>query len=286
MVTFIKIGTGQLLFMLISLRNTRLLLLLPIAVLAVGTSGFMVLEGLYFTDALYFTIVTISTVGYGDITPTNVASKIFSIVLIVIGIGTFLTIITNVTQILIHRGQTRLRTRRLNMIIGVFFTEVGNELLNIVTHFDANINEIRKDCLLNQDCSESDFAFLRKRLQHHTYTIDSGLLDLGQLSDFLTRKGDLLLRQIENPDLVEHESFSELLWSVVHLRDELMSRKSFTNLSEADMEHLANDVKRAYEALVRRWIDYLHHLKRSYPYLFSLAIRKNPFSEKPSAEIA
>jgi voltage-gated potassium channel len=48
---------------------------------------------------------------------------------------------------------------------------------------------------------------------------------------------------------------------------------------------LANDAKRAYSALVRQWVDYLQHLKRSYPYLFSLALRTNPFSEHPTAVI-
>ena len=108
---------------------------------------------------------------------------------------------------------------------------------------------------------------------------------LGKLAEFLKQKGDLLLRQIENPTLVEHESFTELLWAVIHLRDELMSRKSLVNLSEADVEHLANDAKRVYNALIRRWVDYLHHLKRSYPYLFSLAVRTNPFNQEPAAEI-
>ncbi|MFC1962212.1 potassium channel family protein [Chloroflexota bacterium] len=269
----------------ISFKGIRLLLSLPIAVLTIGTLGFMILEELSFIDALYFTIVTISTVGYGDISPTNMASKIFSIVLIIIGIGTFLTIITNLTQILVHRGQNRIRTRRLNMIIGVFFTEVGNELLKMFVQFDPGINEIRKDCLLNQDCSDTDFASLRSRLQHYEYNIEPKLLDLGKLSEYLTGKGDLLLRQIENPSLIEHESFTELLWSVIHLRDELMSRKSFRGLSEVDIQHLANDTKRAYTALVMRWVDYLNHLKRSYPYLFSLAIRTNPFSNTPTAEI-
>ena len=271
--------------MRIGFTGIRLLVSLPIAVLAVGTLGFMILEGLSFIDALYFTIVTISTVGYGDISPTNIPSKIFSIVLIIIGIGTFLTIITNMTQIQVHRGQNRIRTKRLNMIIGVFFTEVGNELLNIFTQFDPNIDEIRKHCLFNQDCSETDFASLRKKLQRYEYTIDPKAMGLEMLSELLIKKGDLLLRQIENPDLIEHESFTDLLWAVVHLRDELMSRKSLLNLPEADLEHLANDVKRAYGALVKRWVDYLQHLKRSYPYLFSLAIRTNPFSENPGALI-
>ena len=117
-------------------RNLRLLLSLPVAVLFIGTTGFMILEKLSFLDALYFTVVTISTVGYGDIHPTNVASKVFGIVLIIIGIGTFFTIITNVTQLLVQRGQDRLRKQRLNMLIGVFFTEAGNELLRLFAQYD------------------------------------------------------------------------------------------------------------------------------------------------------
>lgn len=266
-------------------KRIRLLIALPVAVLVFGTIGFMVLEGLSFADAFYFTMVTISTVGYGDIYPTSLASKVFSIALIIVGIGTFLTIITNVTQMLIQRGHNRLRAQRLNMIIGVFFTEVGNQLLRIFTQYDPQINEIRKDYLINQDSSEADFAHLKSQLHQHECAIDSKSMNLETLAGFLMQKGDLLLRQIENPDLIEHESFTDLLWAVVHLRDELMSRESLTDLPETDLEHLANDAKRAYGALVRRWVDYLQHLKRSYPYLFSLALRTNPFSERPTAVI-
>jgi hypothetical protein len=266
-------------------KRIRLLVLLPIIVLIFGISGSMILLHLSFLDAFYFTIVTISTVGYGDISPVTGPSKIFCIVLIVVGIGTFLTVVSNIAQMLISQQQNRIRVRRLNMIIGVFFTEVGNQLLHIFTKYDPQINEIRQVCLLNQDCTEADFTRLKKRLQKFDFTIDSKLMDLDVLSDLLIKKGDSLLRQIENPDLVEHESFTDLLWSVVHLRDELIARKNLLNLPEKDREHLVNDIKRAYIALVARWIEYVQHLKRSYPYLFSLMLRTNPFSENPDAVI-
>jgi voltage-gated potassium channel len=271
--------------MIDSFKKIRLLLILPLVIILVGTIGFTFLEKLSFFNAFYFTVTTISTVGYGDIHPTNMASKIFSIILIIVGIGIFFTIMTNVTQILIQRGQNRLRTRSLNMIIGVFFTEVGDELLRLFTQFDPNVSKIRKECLVNQSCSEADFSSLRKRLDRYEYVIDPKLIDLEKLSEFLREKGDILLRQVENPSLIEHESFTELLWAVIHLRDELISRKSFAKLTKVDMEHLANDTKRAYNSLSKRWVDHLRHLKRSYPYLFSLAIRKNPFSINPVSEI-
>lgn len=269
----------------IGFKKIRILLLLPLAVMVIGTVGFRFLENLSFFDAFYFTITTISTVGYGDIHPTNTASKIFSIILIIVGIGVFFTILTNITQVLIQRGQNRLRTRSSNMIIGVFFTEVGDELLRLFTQFDPNVDKIRKECQINQGCSETDFGSLRKKLFSYEYVIDPKLMDLERLSEFLRRKGDILLRQIENPSLIEHEAFTELLWTVIHLRDELISRRSFDNLSKVDMEHLANDAKRAYNSLSKRWVDHLRHLKRSYPYLFSLAVRTNPFSTNPVSEI-
>ena len=171
------------------------------------------------------------------------------------------------------------------MLIGVFFTEVGNQLLAIFIQFDPRIHEIREACVFNESSSSSEFAHLKNKLQQYEYCISSELIDLETMSKFLKEKGDLLVRQIENQDLLEHESFTELLWAVIHLRDELLSRKSFNSLPETDLAHLANDTKRAYSLLVRQWLYYLQHLKQHYPYLFSLALRTNPFCESQSAII-
>ncbi|MFC1967285.1 potassium channel family protein [Chloroflexota bacterium] len=266
-----------------TLKRFKLLFVLPLAVLLVGTFGFMILENLSFTDALYFTIVTISTVGYGDIHPTGTAGKLFNIVLIILGIGTFFTLVTGATQAIIQRGHDRLRRKKLNMIIGVFFTEVGNHLLHTLTQYDPGVDEIRQDISLHQDFSPAEFAHLKKRLQQHEHAIDQKLVQLPDLFSFLQEKGDLLLRQMENPDLIEHEAFTGLLWAVVHLRDELISRESLLDLPATDLEHLANDARRAYVALSKQWVNHMQHLKGNYPYLFSLALRTNPFSQKPSA---
>jgi len=168
------------------------------------------------------------------------------------------------------------------MLIGVFFTEVGNNLLRIFTRFDPQIGDVRKDFLVNEQWSEQEFHHLRSRLRHYDYTIDPALMELEVMRDYLKEKCDILVRQIENPDLVEHEAFTELLWAVVHLRDELVSRDSLEGLPEADIAHLANDVKRGYSLLTRQWTEYLQYLKNRYPFLFSLALRTNPFVENPS----
>ena len=267
----------------IGIKQIRLLIILPVVVLFIGTIGFMLLEDLSFLDALYFTIVTISTVGYGDISPTTAASKGFNIFLIIIGIGTFLTIVTSVTQMLVQSGQNRIRRHRLNMLIGVFYTEIGNRLLRILSGFDREIDTIREEFKVHDKYTEVEFNQLRRRLRHYDFAISSDTIDLKILDDFLKEKGDLLVRELENPDLVEHEYFTELLWAVVHLRDELLARGSLSGLPESDMAHLANDVVRIYRLLTLQWINYLQYLKGAYPFLFSLALRTNPFVEKPSA---
>ncbi|MDT8899936.1 potassium channel family protein [Anaeroselena agilis] len=58
-----------------------------IVLLAVGTAGFMAVEKLSPLDAFYMTIVTIATVGYGDIVPETAAGKVFTMVLIICGVG-------------------------------------------------------------------------------------------------------------------------------------------------------------------------------------------------------
>jgi voltage-gated potassium channel len=260
----------------------RYLIILPLVVLAVGTAGFMAIEKLSFIDALYFTIVTITTVGYGDIHPLTTGGKIFDIFLIVIGISSFLAILTNIAQMLIQRGQLRLHRYRLNMLIGVFFTEVGNQLLRIFTRFDPEIDKVRQDLIVTDKWSEAEFRQLKRRLGRHEHAVSPQLLELDTLHRFLQERGDILLRELENPDLVENETFTGLLWAIVHLRDELAARDTLQGLPESDVAHLANDVKRAYNLLSRQWTDYLQFLKSRYPFLFSLALRTNPFVENPS----
>ena len=264
-------------------KQFRYLILLPVAVLVVGTAGFMLLEKLSFLDAVYFTIVTISTVGYGDLAPTTEAGKGFSIFLIIFGIGTFLTLLTTLTQWFIQRGQMKLHRHRQNMLIGVFFTEAGNQLLRIFSRFDAHVDTVRQDFMVQPEWTGEQFQHLKRHLSGYHYSVDIKLLELEPLRDYLFEKGGILVRQLENQDLIENEAFSELLWAIVHLRDELVARKSLEDLPETDIGHIIVDIHRAYSQLTRQWLDYMLYLKNRYPFLFSLALRTNPFVENSSA---
>ena len=122
-------------------------------------------------------------------------------------------------------------------------------------------------------------------LENHEHKIDCRAGDLQGLQDFLARQRSFLLRLLENPNLLEHDYFTELLWAVFHLAEELSHRARVKDLPDTDYEHLSGDIKRVYQLLVREWLSHMEHLKGDYPYLFSLAVRTNPFDPHASAEV-
>src|SRR5262249_48385426 len=65
-------------------RASTFLLLLS---LSIGTVTYQVLKGWGPIDALYFSVVTLATVGFGDLTPKTDAGKLFTITCIIVGIG-------------------------------------------------------------------------------------------------------------------------------------------------------------------------------------------------------
>jgi voltage-gated potassium channel Kch len=103
-------------------------LIVFLAVLVFGTVVFMSVEKRSFVDAVYYIIVTMATVGYGDIVPTTSVGKIIAVILIVTGVGTFLGVIANATEMMLSRREKQARMKKLNMVIGVFFSEAGNRL--------------------------------------------------------------------------------------------------------------------------------------------------------------
>ena len=89
------------------------------ALLATGIIGFRLTEGWSFLKALYCTVITITTVGYGDITPMTRNGRIFAIFLVLTGAGAVLYIFTSITQSIIEgEFQEIVGRRRMERTIG------------------------------------------------------------------------------------------------------------------------------------------------------------------------
>jgi hypothetical protein len=249
-----------------------------IAVMLTGSLGFMMTEGLSFYDSIYFSVVTVATVGYGDIHPVTVKGKMLAIILIVTGVSTFLGVIANATELLLSKREKEIRLEKLNIIIGVFFSEAGTKLLTYFINYDPEIEDISRKLAITSEWSDKEFLTADKLIRTHGYNIDNNKVDFEGLHHFLQEKSSLFLRLMENQNLLEHESFTDLLRAILHLKEELLSRDSFTGLPDTDYTHMSGDIKRVYGILTPQWLNYMRYLKNSYPYLFSLAARMNPFN--------
>jgi hypothetical protein len=174
---------------------------------------------------------------------------------------------------------------KLNMVIGAFFSEVGGALLKTLSAWDRSLPDFQPRVAHISHWTASDFTSFSQDLAEHNFALELKDGDSEALRDFLLRKRDFLLRLLENPNLLEHDSFSNLLLAIFHLTEELAQRRDLHLLSTSDQKHLAGDVQRAYVLLIKEWLAYMSHLKTRYPYLFSLALRTNPFDPFATPEI-
>lgn len=198
----------------------------------------------------------------------------------------FLPIEVLLVVVIIERILTRMETQakiqKLNMVIGAFFNEIGNHMLQSLLEYFRNKAEISLHLNVSDEWTRIDFQKARDFAYHLTVDIDYKNLDLNQLRKFLSDRRDFLLTILENPSLLENDRFTDLLWAITHLSEELMARPSLDNLPDSDLLHLSGDIQRMYDHLASEWLDYVEHLKSKYPYLFSLIVRTHPFQERPS----
>lgn len=168
---------------------------------------------------------------------------------------------------------------KLNLIIGVYFNEVGTTILKYCTSIDPQVDDIANFLIVAPSWVEKDFKKALFKCINYNYEIEFNKIDLEKMNEFLINKRGFLLRLLENPNLLEHETFTHLLTAVFHLEDELSSR-NLSELSDDDKNHLENDIKRVYGASVSQWVLYMKHLKNTFPYLFVTAMSRNPFDKK------
>lgn len=192
-------------------------------------------------------------------------------------------IVTLIVDRLLRDRERAAMLRKLNMVIGAFFSQVGTELLGRLSVTDGVLAEVRPDLIPQLSWKAADYLAAKSALEHHHAKIDMSSCDLDELKAMLVREKPFLLGLLSNQSLLEHEQFTELLWAVTHLAEELEARTTFVDVPTPDSIHLAGDAKRAYTLLTLQWLSYMQHLQTQYPYLFSLAVRTNPLD--PDAHV-
>jgi hypothetical protein len=191
-----------------------------------------------------------------------------SVLLVTLGLNT----------VIVYR-ERREKLERVSIVVNEFFSETGFELIRSLQSYIGNLDRIVPRLQPTAAWREPQFREAAAFLVQTPVTATAADQDLPGLLNVLRQKKDQILRLFENANLMEHDRFTDMLWAVYHVYDELRSRESLQNLPVNDLRHLSSDIQRAAQLLLIEWIDAMRLLQAKYPYLYSLAVRKNIFGK-------
>lgn len=191
-------------------------------------------------------------------------------------------LVTWVLDRILKNREKQERLQQTYIVISAFFSEIGVKLLTELNPHIQQLDQIKS--MLDIKPSWTDKEFKSAADQANGFKIEAHAREesLMRLTAQLSEKKAYVVEMFNNPNLLEHDKFTSMLWAVYHLIDELQGREELANLPDSDLKHLSIDMERAYGLLIAEWLLYMRHLKNSFPYLFSLAVRKNPFNEQAS----
>ena len=194
-------------------------------------------------------------------------------------------IVTLILHALLEHRQRAELMQKLNMVIGAFFSEVGSDLLEKLAEFDPDRGKLLERFDVEIGWDDKRLRQAAAEAMGHTFKLEPTREGIEDLRTFLNQKRQFLLGLLENQSLLENERFTDVLWAVFHLGDELSRRTDIESLPESDIAHLAGDMERAYGRMIAEWFEHLRHLKVRYPYLHSLAVRSNPLDAETGVEV-
>jgi len=197
----------------------------------------------------------------------------------------YIIVVTLLFERVLKERERRSVMRKLNMVIGVFFSEFGNRLLKELSVHVVGSEELKDHLRMTASWKKKDFDEALEYLRQSSVRISINNEALPSLKQFMVGKRSFLLSLLENQNLLEHENFTDLLWAAFHTIEELEARESFDSIPPSDKEHINGDIKRVFGHLIREWVLYMQHLKEDYPYLFSLAVRLNPMIDSPDPTV-
>ena len=185
-------------------------------------------------------------------------------------------LVTFVIERLLKTADQQKNAKKINVIISTYFTEAGSSIMEAMSGFNRNNTDITQIIEENEvrKISQKQAKKLIASLKYDIYA-DPGKLE--SLAAVLADKKIFLINLLENNSLFEHDSFTDMLWAVFHVADELQSRGDLKTLPVDVIDHLSNDLLRAYSAMVQEWIGYIFYLHAEYPFLYQSAKNKSNF---------
>ncbi|SDX67690.1 hypothetical protein [Eubacterium barkeri] len=189
-----------------------------------------------------------------------------------------IAVVTIAVGKLVESREKRDRLEKTQMLASTFFSDCGMQLLRDMLSTVTN-KEVLHPCLsIQEDWGDREFRGAVQSIKDCRFTFCLHPDCLMRLKAYFEEKNMSMLVIISNPALLEHEEFTDMLWAMFHLKDELKARDDFENLSEMDQYHLREDMERAMRGVLINWVRHMQHIKKEYPYLFLLEISQDPLA--------
>ena len=195
-------------------KHYTLTMILTVGLVFIGTVGYMIIEGWSFEDALYMTIITMATVGYGEVHQVSDTGRVFTMFLIVMGVGYFMYVVGIIVQFLVEdRIRVILGRRKLDKQISKLknhyiicgYGRIGRVLAQYLTERYLNVVIIEKNAVRQERMDEDGVLYLIGEATDENLLIKAGIRQAKGLVTAVATDADnvfltLIAKQL-NPDI-------------------------------------------------------------------------------------
>ena len=189
-------------------------ILLTVVLVFAGSAGYMIIEGWGLSDAMYMTVITLATVGYGEVHQVSTTGRLFTIILIFLGVGYFLYVGGNIVQFLVEdRIRIILGRRKLDKQIAKLkdhyiicgYGRIGRVLARYLTERYLNVVIIEKNVSRQAAMDEDGVLYLVGEATDENLLIRAGIKEAKGLITAVATDADnvfltLIAKQL-NPGL-------------------------------------------------------------------------------------
>lgn len=172
-----------------------------IAIVLIGTAGYMLIEGWGLMDSIYMTFITLSTVGFKEVYDLSTAGRVFTIFLIICGTGTMLYTVSTIVQSLLEGNLASILGRRLmkgkisnlkNHVILCGYGKVGKEVARVFQSEGTPFVIIEADEQASALATKNGFLVVNMNATNDEALKEAGVMDAQSLVSALGSDADNL----------------------------------------------------------------------------------------------
>jgi voltage-gated potassium channel len=257
------------------------ILIVAVTALVVACSVIlMVVEDLDPLETFYFAVVTVTTVGYGDIHPKTNLGMILSVVMILGGVCIFTGGVGLIANAIVSKRDSEAAEAKTRLLLRLFMNTMGVELLDRFNASNPEIERLRTKLSQYDLSAEKEVKRAKQDLVTSDFVVDMNRVDSKEWRSFLKSHSQVFLVLLSNPAVSEGVRVTSVLQRTYDLDLALEAFMSAAPTDSADW--LRSELENIYYEMTLLWIDYAAAVFRAYRHAVSNLSVSNPFRETKS----